>query len=353
MEVSTHAYSAKELLFPIEDGNQIGRDPRTSPMGQVIYRSLRDARSQARADERQQEASGAHGTALNLSSAWTDVRNLAQKLLQEAAKDLEVLAWLIEAETRLNGFAGLADSLTLTVEVVQIFGPDLHPHPEEPDDDPYAAIAGLNGIGREGALIQPLRLIPLVPDAQWGQFCLWDILRGEEDALQNKMEAVGVMEMQTQLEHAMNAARTLERLNVTLSEALGAKAPSLGHIAETVDSAIRGIRRLAGLTTNSTQFADDSSAERENAQTVAVPTEQISSREEAFEALLRISAYFRKTEPHSPISYAIETIVRRGEMDFLTLIRELIPDDNTRENVMTTAGIRNVSDEKTPPKDAP
>ena len=67
---------------------------------------------------------------------------------------------------------------------------------------------------------------------------------------------------------------------------------------------------------------------------------QINSREDAFEMLLRIAAYFRRTEPHSPIAHSLETLVRRGRLDFLALIEELIPDETTRQSVMKTAGIQ-------------
>jgi type VI secretion system protein ImpA len=75
-----------------------------------------------------------------------------------------------------------------------------------------------------------------------------------------------------------------------------------------------------------------------------VSAEMIRSREEAFELLIAVARYFRRTEPHSPISMSIETLVRRGRMDFFELLAELLPEQQTRNAVLTAAGIQPVAD---------
>ena len=72
----------------------------------------------------------------------------------------------------------------------------------------------------------------------------------------------------------------------------------------------------------------------------AAAPEGISSRDEAFETLLSVARYFRRTEPHSPISLSIETLVRRGRMDFSELLAELLPEAQARNAVLTPAGIK-------------
>ncbi|MNX84625.1 hypothetical protein D3C86_1164340 [compost metagenome] len=72
----------------------------------------------------------------------------------------------------------------------------------------------------------------------------------------------------------------------------------------------------------------------------AASPEGISSRDEAFETLLSVARYFRRTEPHSPISLSIETLVRRGRMDFSELLAELLPETQARNAVLTAAGIK-------------
>lgn len=67
-----------------------------------------------------------------------------------------------------------------------------------------------------------------------------------------------------------------------------------------------------------------------------------SSREEALVELVRIASYFRKTEPHSPISYTLEDAVRRARMTLPELLHELAEDPTHIQRILMAAGIRNV-----------
>jgi type VI secretion system protein ImpA len=72
---------------------------------------------------------------------------------------------------------------------------------------------------------------------------------------------------------------------------------------------------------------------------VAVGTDSIASRDDAFRALLKIADFFRRSEPHSPISYTLEELVRRGRMPLGDLLAELIPDEEARNGFLMRAGI--------------
>jgi type VI secretion system protein ImpA len=64
------------------------------------------------------------------------------------------------------------------------------------------------------------------------------------------------------------------------------------------------------------------------------------SREEAFQILLTVANFFRQAEPHSPISYTLEEVVRRGRMNLPELLEELIPDESARRLYLQAAGIK-------------
>lgn len=325
-----------------------GPDPRTTEPVVSIYRQLRDSRNEARQDERQQEASENAGKAISLSPAWQNVREMATRLLADHAKDVEALVWLTEAETRLDGHAGLARSLRLIRQLIQNFGTALHPQPEEPDDDTFAALAGLNGVGREGTLIQPLRLVPLVPGSGWGENSLWMTMDATTSpGVASAMAAAGPAAMGRIFADIRAAQEELALLDQVLTDELGGAAPPTAQIRAILDDTERTVRRLAELT-EPQAAAPESQHEPAASPAQATATGPITSREEAFDQLLRISAYFRKAEPHSPIGFALETLVRRGRMDFLTLLQELIPDDSARASVMTNAGIRNPDGDNSP-----
>ena len=66
----------------------------------------------------------------------------------------------------------------------------------------------------------------------------------------------------------------------------------------------------------------------------------ILDRQGAFRQLEELAAFFRRTEPHSPIAYAIENLVRRGRMSFPELVEELIADGNLRREYFVNTGIQ-------------
>ncbi len=64
------------------------------------------------------------------------------------------------------------------------------------------------------------------------------------------------------------------------------------------------------------------------------------TREEAFQSLLQIAAFFKRTEPHSPVSYALEQAVRWGKLPLPELLNELIADQGSREQLFKLVGIQ-------------
>jgi type VI secretion system protein ImpA len=70
------------------------------------------------------------------------------------------------------------------------------------------------------------------------------------------------------------------------------------------------------------------------------------TREQAFAVLLELAAFFRRTEPHSPISHHVEEAVRWGKMDLQALLAELITDEKMRQQVLTRIGIPEVHEKK-------
>ena len=53
-----------------------------------------------------------------------------------------------------------------------------------------------------------------------------------------------------------------------------------------------------------------------------------------------LAEFFRRTEPHSPLSYTLDEAVRRGRMSWPDLLSEVVADVDTRNNILTSLGIR-------------
>ena len=77
---------------------------------------------------------------------------------------------------------------------------------------------------------------------------------------------------------------------------------------------------------------------------VSIENASISNRDEAFRTLLKVSEFFRRTEPHSPISYNLEQAVKWGRMSLPELLSELIPDERARDEFFKLAGIPEKTD---------
>jgi type VI secretion system protein ImpA len=55
---------------------------------------------------------------------------------------------------------------------------------------------------------------------------------------------------------------------------------------------------------------------------------------------MKVAEFFRRTEPHSPVSYALEQAVRWGRMPLPDLIKDLVSDDTVRREFFRRTGIK-------------
>lgn len=341
-----------EILNCIREEDPVGPDLRTDLDADSPYLRLKDTRSQARSTERAAEAAGEPVT---VPVAWITVRALAREMLASRSKDLEVAAWLIEALVRTEGFAGLAAGFTLIDGLIDRYWPELHSVDEDDAEGRLSPLAGLNGIGGEGVLIQPIRMVSLLPGHAYGTHALWHTRSGGREAArpgQDFLEAraqTGSDALRRQAEAARAAHEAFQRMSATLDAFCGSAAPPLANIRTVLEEVLDVYRGLLGTAWKAEPNPAPAESPVPPEAAVAAPapkpdgfrpaTREIASRDEAFDELLKVAAYFRRTEPHSPISYALETVVRRGRMTLLDLLGELIPDGERRGQFLRQAGI--------------
>lgn len=357
------------LLQPIAAEAPTGADVRDDPALEEAYYAFKDARAEARSTERRafeqlEDISEASAALLNVPSEWRTVRETAEALLRDHTKDLEVAAGLTEALTRTAGFPGLRDGFDLLAGLVSGFwDAGLHPPPEDEGvRDTVAPIAALNGEASEGPLLQHVRNIPLT-DRGAGVYAFWHqrmVESGSTSVTAGEIEgALRATPGATLRALSANIGAALESLSVlddALTEACGADAPSVRRLREELEAIQAFLRRLAGdrLNTEAPGTGQAAAAGGSGAPTGAAPAGAdgvqvaggvqvpgtIRSRDEAFETLRKVAAYFRQTEPHSPMSYALDELVRRGRLSFPELLTELIPDQTARWDFLTRMGIQ-------------
>lgn len=355
-----------KLLTPIEGDNPAGADIREDSSPTSVYYQLKDARSAARAAERNSEMDEEAGS---VAESWHSILALAPEVLATHAKDLEVAAWLTEALLRTENLAGLRDGFRLMKEMTEQFWDGLYPLEDEDGlETKVAPLTGLNGEGADGTLIQPLRKVIVAMGQSDGAFAFWQYEQAselstiaDEEKRQARL-AAGAIPMET-IERAVSetpadffsdfiedAAAALEEfkaMNAALDAHCGTEGPPAANIRELLSSIHDQVRYLAR---DKLALSDDEAPAPEGeaapaaaggaaAAQPARASGEINNRDDAFRLLLKVAEYFRRSEPHSVIPYTLEEIVRRGRLSLPDLIAELIPDETAREGFMTRAGI--------------
>ncbi|MFG1400206.1 type VI secretion system protein TssA [Roseixanthobacter pseudopolyaromaticivorans] len=368
MAIAT-TFDPEVLLQPISEEAPCGTDPRADISVTSRYLRVKDARATARRAERANDVDNDGAPPLQ---EWSDVVDLSGEILAQEGKDLEVMAWMIEGMVRVDGYAGLYTGLKVAAGLVGRFWDGIHPMPDEDGNEArLAPFIGLNGVDGQGTLIQPLRKLAITASdpayAFWQYEQANDIVHIADQAKRDARLAAGGLTLEAFTASAQATPASfystlvaelegcLEALN-ELSDAFGA------HVGRDAPPAgtIRGV--LTGVLDAVKMFAADKLAEA--AQQSEMHTSQPdgaagegaagaapggsgtaafgapSNREDALRQILRIAAYFREHEPHSPISYTLEEIVRRGRMPLAQLLDELIIDHDARRYFYIASGLK-------------
>jgi type VI secretion system protein ImpA len=71
---------------------------------------------------------------------------------------------------------------------------------------------------------------------------------------------------------------------------------------------------------------------------IATASGAIQNRQDALKRLTDIAEFFRKTEPHSPISYVLQRAVKWGNMPLELWLQDVIKDETVIYNIRQTLG---------------
>ena len=349
------------LMENVSDASPAGTDPRIDISPTSQYYQLKDIRGQARANERAMLAEDEDFQAL--ISEWRPLAEKIPALLSHDVKDLEYAAWLIEAWCRTDGFVGLAAGFKTTRLLIEHFWSSLYPLPDEDGMEiRVAPLIGLNGYEGDGALITPILSIPLTDVTAHGQFACWqyqraaDISRKDEKRQKQKADA-GIASLE-QIKDAVN--ETTAAFYLCLKQQIEQAIAEFALLSQAMDNAMDGEPQPTSAISKALQkcldavlyLAADKLAQGEAAAamqaevndgdsiTVADPVaQQVQSREQVLHSLKQAAEFFRKTEPHSPISYALEQVVHWSSLSLPELLQELIDDNNSRNQYFRLAGI--------------
>jgi type VI secretion system protein ImpA len=360
-----------QLLAPISDEHPSGTELRDDAEGSALFFQVKESREAARIAERQLLHWYGEGDKPDPPN-WRPVAEVAERILCEKSKDLWVAAWFLEALVRLHGFPGLRDGLRLIRQLCERYWAEIHP---APDEEGYGhTVSQLTGVF-EGALAGPISEIAITPASasqpsfsgrDYTDACALEKLdpgdrsrRIEQGAVTLEMFARAVQPNQVEffrdlLKDIDDSLQEFTRLSQQLDEGCGrdeagySAAPPTSAVREAISSAgdlVRSLTRdLLGEEVAAEAVADvggtlEPAAGPSPAGPGGTPVGAIRSREDAFRALLLVADFFRRTEPHSPVSYSLEQAVRWGRMPFPELMSELIADESVRRDMFRRAGV--------------
>lgn len=362
-----------ELLRPIDGDKSTGEDLRLDASPTSVYYQIKDARTRARELERHAQMNGDEDTD---PPDWSPILMLAPTVLAERSKDLEITAYLLEALVRMQGIGGLKEGFGLVRSLAETFGEDLYPEPDEDGIETLVApLTGLNGEDGDGTLILPIKQAPFTGDTSVGAISTADYLealeldRASSEQKERRieqgattMEDVRIAVAETPAETFRDRMTDLESCIETFKETttvldgkFGQHSPPSTNILRTLEECRDALRNLAGDKLATLGEPDDAAAEpeegavAEGGATAAAPPPKpaglIETREDAFKLILKAADYFRKAEPHSPLSYALERIVRWGRLPLPELMKELIADDSSVLQMFNLVGIDTPTEE--------
>lgn len=279
---------------------------------------------------------------------WREVSRLAEELL-ERSRDLRIVLHLTHAGLRLDGLPALAAGLRLVHRLLENHWDTVYPSLDEEDDnDPTVRLNTLLALNDRTGFLHSLSIVPLAESRATGRFGLRDIriahgvLNPKPDEQAPDPALIGAAFMDCDLDEL---AATAEASRAALAEAdaivaflrdrvSAGTAPDLSplrdevaEIAATVSKylAERGVG--AG--------ADGQDQATGGGEAVAGGAlGQIQSREDAVRTIDRVSEYFRKNEPSSPVPLLLQRAKRLVAKDFMEILQDLAPDGLAQAQVI-------------------
>jgi type VI secretion system protein ImpA len=364
----------ERLLAPIPGDNPAGEALRENYSPNSSYSAIKTAREAARAAERNIVWEG--DEPVGSPADWDPVLKIGPKILAEESKDLEVAAWLTEALIREHGFAGLRDGFRLMRELAENFWDYLYPLPDEDGvSTRVAPLAGLNGVEADGVLIKPIANVPITAPGLHRAFTqadykrAYDLSRVSDPDKRSQRISQGTVTLeifeQSLAETPPEFYRTLvddldacraefEKLSAVMDEKCGhggdgfSQAPPSSNIRNALESIHEQVLNLSR-THLANSEGDASGIPISNSLAVSdAPggpvASRVQTREDAFRLLLQVADFFKRTEPHSPVAYALEQAVRWGKMPLPDLWAELVPDDAVRSQLFKLVGLQPPAD---------
>lgn len=367
---------------PIDVEALLAAIPGESPAGEDLRHTLYDEIKEARrADDGLAQGVWQHDVK---SSDWAFVVKRCTDALATKTKDINVGAWLAEALVHEKGLAGLRSGLSLLTGLLDRYWDSAYPEidPETPGEEFLARANSLEDFDRKVAAA--VMEVPLTRTPQVFNFTqvvdsepydLPGVPLGTADAeasarlmeLKEKATAEG-KPSGDDLRRSREA--TPKAFYVDATALLGECRQSLGRLQEKIDEKFQkqafGLREVDKCLAEISEFLartlkekrilDPDPIEASGEEVAGEPGAEgapaggagaggvgggsLRGREDALKRLEDVAAFFRRTEPHSPVPFLVLRAVSWGRMPLDGWLAEVVKDGATLEQIRETLGLR-------------
>jgi len=299
---------------------------------------------------------------------WAAVVRLSAELLAHRTKDLRVAAWFAEARCKRDGLAGLADGYELLLGLCERFWDGLHPLPEEDGNQESRAgvfdwwLVQTTRLLRELPLSHsPKGVVSLLAREQARSHAAGAEQSGHESEIGRPGDLLATLDAamrDTPRQYLVDSLGEIERLTVcmqglrSLLEArMGESGPSFAASLDVLDDLSRSIRPYLRADGESGAVEEPDGVKsgflhvsaQEWGPGVEFHVQAIHSRVQAIHQLELIAAYFRQTEPHSPVAYLADKAVRWGRMPLHEWLRSVVKDEAVLCRMEELLGVEGVA----------
>lgn len=364
------------LLTPIDGDNPAGENLRWDGS---TYDQINEAR---REDEVLPQ--GVWERELKVAD-WPKVMQVTTSALLKKTKDLQLAVWLAESITkheRHDRWVAVRDGLQLLIGLHENFWDNLYPEIDpEDDENPLTGRANILA-AYEARLATIIKEIPLTDGAKYSyqqylEAKRFDIPENLESLEFSQQEKFAALKTQAEEEKritgedwrkakAATSREFLEARAAVLNEcweqlkaldaAMDAKfagaTPGLGELKKSLDEIRTFVELLIKEKKKDEPGEEESGAEGGEAEGgsegaaaggggggFAVAGGAVRSRQEALKRLSEIAEFFRRTEPHSPVAYAVQRAVKWGNMSLEVWLADVVKDETTLGTLRETLGL--------------
>ncbi|HST43884.1 MAG TPA: type VI secretion system protein TssA [Luteimonas sp.] len=360
------AIDVNALLAPIRDDAPSGDDASFSD----LFDRIRDAR---RADDTSL-SQGDWQSELKTAD-WRLALELSSDALLRVSKDLQAAAWFAEALIARHGLEGARDGFTVIAGLVERYWDTVHPLAEDGDLEERAGRLAWFDTNAAAALRRmPLNDDPAAPvtlndwqgsrevdnlgrqNAEAYQAALAEG-RQTGESVDARLRATADDALRTAVVSSAAAQAAFVHMKSAVDARFGREAPGFSALDDTlkrVQQVLQTTAKAKGLLEPAAAAAVMDEAPAGTSVAAGAPAAARAavggaaldlsgngqaSKQAALKALGEIAEYFRRNEPHSPVSSLLDQAVRWADLSLADFLAEVVRDDSTLDAIRARVGL--------------